>query len=1829
MFVGIEKFTKGWIPTEWELLSPGFQILENMKVNEQGQLVSAVIKNYPTKENVDIDISDTVGLFMVNGEVYGGTNKGLIYKVEDSSVLRAEIASKVKRHAIVGKPLRPNTKYFYSSDSYFNYTIFSDHKGIYTVDKSKNIEGIGVLKPDISKYLFSWTAKDLGLKNQIFSSRSFRSPAWRSQTFTRPESTSVKLNATPGDSGYLGAIYPKDIRALDTNFRNFGIGVNGSVIENDHGDSFRMTIELSFLPSRNPAIGVDRNFIELRFLHAEDGIDLNSSKEDFENKSYVIYTYKVAVDDAILDFWWNSWNLYDEKRDLVLDIPRRDFQLERIPGKEFDWSNVNSFLLLVKFPKNKHTDSTGIFGANIKRVTTDDFIILKGDAGFHHITKSLTGSYSYRMVYHRKLDDYTSYSETSDESSFKVNDKVVLVREKESPSRSWVPDVDVTHVDLYRKKLNDDLTERDVLGESYHLVGTKKVTDSLIVFVDNMLDNVAVSQPTLNLYNIRAPSEVRDIVGNFFGRTVYMTQDKIYLSQIEDPGLVDSRNIYDVSSRDREINYWITKVGAAALLVGTSEDIYEITGTGVITGEYNTDLTIRPLGVDQPPISSIKLVYQDSVIYMAKSSIRAYNKSRSVFLSKDLDYLFRDHGDLNTWDCTGIERVKNEIFFCFKKYICVYQPEIDSWYKITTKGKYIKGDFYSTGSKNYSIHETLRYADQEYLNLKCRSHRFAGNNLLDRYHIEVPHILGNIAGPRTNLKIYNEDNDIMVWQDFPFLFSNIWPKEASSTDRYGSSFYFTVDSATYTIFNVSALGLKVTPVRPDHESFVTEPITLDTSEFKHIHHIPITLDLGKGIVTIAEKGSSTLTWSFVGDNSGPKIYQLDFPQNDNRRQSVTFVIRTDKTNALITTEEQRKSRFVFHSIGRPVLRAPLEPVTVKEYQTGWLNFGTNALKHVDYMTFRIGPDANDVTVKVWLDDDPGYPTSIVSSAKQEVGRVPIGKPFRLAKLSFNSTGSGFKLYGNNGDITPVYSRDFQSTRHLIFTTPTTNFGTPIPKKVDSVNITIHVVNEIINAYLIIDGVKKTTLIALAKTKGIVNVNIPVNESLTDLAIEFRSRDISSAGEGFYLYGNITPFYGKELDRPLIKEFDTGELNFNNSSAKDFHYITYRLDIPSGTVSAKIYVDGTLNKTVVLASSTGIKTYSIILNEIGTDIRAVFTASATFRYYGEPTPVYRSSLPNAIQRKYYEITYPDPDRRLISNFLILIQGNFKYTIKSDGVSYGTGTIDTEGRISKVTLPMTKFSFYKDTYTIVLESANTNVFFKYYQMFDPIIESPEIVNYTTKVHLSEIYDYGSEAQKKIDFIKVRMNTYEKRIIFRPYIDGVAGRRQWINTGDIGSSLFTEIKLDLSKDKAGTRFQYLFQGQQPFLLKQIEDPVFVYKDPVWQTNYLIQASNFGYPFPKEFDTISLEIDTGAVDSTVEIMTILGGAESFSTHTINTNKHETVVIPINRTGTSLGIEIKGNFSLKSIGDPIFSTVDKPERRSYLVTPSTNYGTANKKHIDSVPAVLRTFGTNVVVYMRADGVRTKIATLNSTAIKTFSLPVNTSAVDFAFDFRSSKNFEFYALLDPIYAKELDIPVLRKNYTIGPSNFGIPTLKKIDSIPIIIHTFSEDVQVTPTIDGTTYSTLNISSSDVKTVSIPFDGGVYGIDFSFKLVGTEEFEFHALLDPVILETFEMPKTKDLVGPLVAKDNMWFRKFFITVWPLSNNVKWSLSVDGEDDVDSGTIITEMNKLKTYEIDFIKGIKGQVAYLHFSSTAKFYRSDVDLRVSEGGRSNNFKVIRPRRTQ
>lgn len=337
--------------------------------------------------------------------------------------------------------------------------------------------------------------------------------------------------------------------------------------------------------------------------------------------------------------------------------PVSDYYFIQFPATDTQWNlgvNVWSILQVkrgdfTKIGNNSNLDWNNIIGIRVTFFTSSAIFVAFRSLIFEGGTGQLNGRYQYLQVNVHNDNGRLSPSPVSVKS-------LEIIAESQSitvliiiPTKWFQSPTEVNEIWIYRRNL-------DTQSVFYFVARRLDISN----FVDDVSDRDAVfgiddlpdfAHHKANFFRIHPPDNIVMMEGMYYDRISFMTSDKLFLSEAKNIDAVDSRHIFDVSGQRSEKNLWIKKIPGTGLLLGTTNDIYELRGTGIVLEDGTIDFSITPLGVSNPPISAAICSQDNFIVYMSNDGWRALTGTGSENITGHTHLLY------NEQDRFGIEAV--------------------------------------------------------------------------------------------------------------------------------------------------------------------------------------------------------------------------------------------------------------------------------------------------------------------------------------------------------------------------------------------------------------------------------------------------------------------------------------------------------------------------------------------------------------------------------------------------------------------------------------------------------------------------------------------------------------------------------------------------------------------------------------------------------------------------------------------------------------------------------------------------------------------------------------------------------------------------------------------------------------------------------------------------------------------------------------------------------------------------------------------------------------------------------------------------------------------
>lgn len=361
--------------------------------------------------------------------------------------------------------------------------------------------------------------------------------------------------------------------------------------------------------------------------------------------------------------------------------------------------------------------------------------------------------------------------------------------------------------------------------------------------------------------------------------------------------------------------------------------------------------------------------------------------------------------------------------------------------------------------------------------------------------------------------------------------------------------------------------------------------------------------------------------------------------------------------------------------------------------------------------------------------------------------------------------------------------------------------------------------------------------------------------------------------------------------------------------------------------------------------------------------------------------------------------------------------------------------------------------------------------------------------------------------------------------------------------------------------------------------------------------------------------------------------GIPQFSTTFVEELVLDMADFPTLRTAKTYQILIDGPVSDLKITSFGISYDLHPLPLTFLRIQDTNYGTAARKRISSIPFQIDTLGNNVNFRPIIDGAPQFDMTVVSTRKQTFDYQFQLNGtgmdidfgVDYGYEIDSTNNipFEFYGFTE---IKNIEIlPEASKTLVIPVTNFGTPNKKRVRVWPFVIDPLGGIVNFVPIVDGVSLPQLNhtFDHEGKRTVFVHYTEDVFGVDYSGIMTGSGPFELWKVEQPTVVEVLPIEKRFDQVGPEELFKLGKILEFEIRLLPFGNLIPYRFFYNDDSEL-HGDIEVVSGKEATYFVKVPKGTTMNVVRIEIGPTDfDFHRHYLRLKVNRSGRDTESEWV------
>ena len=1080
----------------------------------------------------------------------------------------------------------------------------------------------------------------------------------------------------------------------------------------------------------------------------------------------------------------------------TLKVKRSDFQ--RIgTHPNLDWKDVE--YIFISFDQ----DGTGIYNFNDLKFTC----------------QFLTGqSYYYATQNVANLGTYVAKSPLSDKSVViePIGGQIrILV---DNPFIGDDTDPQINEVWLFRRAS----TVQDVIPidsapilDTWYRVGVLNPLVSL-EFQDTMTDedalelNIKTSVTLISVKDIK--EEIIGIVSGYYDRTLYLTSKYVYISEQLNPDSVDSINILKFEGGEISQNLWIVKSSLGVILIGTTQEIFEISGTMVDMPDGSIDLTVKPLGISYPPLSYEVEVYSNSVYYMAKDGLRiiAPGGQSDILTSPSLDLLFQDESRY------GISPINIKPKHIERYPIAVTQTHIFISLPFTDNSRNVIDLNLSTKTFTYRTTSPQSFfVEEDGTILAGYGYNGDVGNYLREFNVGKKYddtvgqvvrfwtVFDDNTQPRNRKDVFT----LKVTADSGDKPLSIWiAKDGDSiNDIYLGDYYFNgITEQLIVLAGVILPGksyqLKIGGF--DLDVCKIYNFTIEYNPFPeqlNAYRIP-----NDNLGTFARKRFTN--HAFVIDTLGNSVNYT--PIVDGVSLSGSSVNFTGKRTFVHYFKSETigtdiggflsGNTFEFYGLNLEEIVSEKLPTPVKFLIIPATDYGEpNRKRHSSYK-FQINTRGYQVRFTPRLDGVDKTSLDFSTSEKLTVeyffdsDTIAIDIGGTLESL----TDKEFEFYG----VIKPQDIEILPPRLKYFLIPPNNYGQPNRKRHSSFKFQINTNGFNVTFTPILDGINGSPLVINTPSKQTVEYFFTSDT----IAIEMGGSLVGTSE--FEFYGVIVPqeveLLPARLNFFLIPPNDYGEPNRKRFSSFKFQINTNGLPVVFTPI-----IDG-VNQTPSTHITSGKKTVEHFFESdtTGIDIGGSLSGNI-FEFYGVVKPQQIELLPPRLH--YFLIPpndYGKPNRKRHSSYKFQINTNgvnVRFTPIIDGVSKTPLDFNT---ISKQTV---EYFFTSDTFGIDIGGSLlslTGEEFEFYGVITP--QDIEVLPPRLKEFRIPESNYGIASRKRIRTMPLELNTNGYDVTFTPIVDGVMGTPSTLNSLS-RQTLFHYFESDVF----GVDFSGELVGIQPF--------------------------------------------------------------------------------------------------------------------------------------------------------------------------------------------------------------------------------------------------------------------------------------------------------------------------------------------------------------------------------------------------------------------------------
>jgi len=985
---------------------------------------------------------------------------------------------------------------------------------------------------------------------------------------------------------------------------------------------------------------------------------------------------------------------------------------------------------LVRFGDDQTKTWYNVIGVRFMVVATEDATVKFGDIKFTGGQYGqLNGVYNYIQVDVCNTGTYLAKSPASDpgwvSSNFGNDITVINGSVTIRPVRN---DINTTDHWIFRKSASDlgidpstGLSLNTSSLNQYYYVGQVPRGS---IFVDTLSDEEVLQLnadgsllPNLYLQTLNTADptdamsdDIFAIEGIYRERVLYMTASVVYLSDRLNPDAIDTRYTLKPSGDPGEKNLWLKKLTNNTLILATTKDLYEISGTLLDLPDGTVDVTLIPIGEATPPLSVDCCKYDNGIYYIAGDGLRVTTGSNSANVSPQLRHFFQNsvvvaaarttavHGvpTVAIYNGVGVNysiaAAHNRIYFVVplqdgtrrvfvfdlvtKTYSLLFTDPVKLY--TTVAGEVVA----SYGNPSYSIYlldsiPGYGVGGEPILPFKFRTVFDANQQPRNRKDTFTLKLTLDTGGRNVSVDIQKNGTGVSeidepTWTNLGYVSANgpqtVYLSLSAAAITLGFRYALQLsDVSGVSTFKLYEATIEYEP-RPEQLNYLRIlPTNLGTITRKRWTAFAFVIDTLGATVSFTPYIDNVAWGTAASISTGTKLTQVFYFE--------TEAIGTD-IGGIFTSSS---GVFEFYGVNLEECVSEKLPSPTKFLIIPPNNYGTpNRKRHSSYK-FQINTRGSNVTFTPIVDGSSYSTSTINTSSKQTVAHYFPQVPGDVVGVDIGGTLSGSSPFEFYGAVIPQTIETLPDRLDFL-RIPNSNFGLAARKRIRTISLILDTRGAAVTFTPYVDGV--ATLPATS-----------FNTTTRQTVYHYFLSDVIGVDFGGILQGgSVTPFefYGFGTPEnveamPLPSEYYViPPENYGTPNRKRHTSIKFQINTRGYTTVFKPIIDGVEYAQAIYNTTTKqtVEYFFPAGDVIGIDIGGTILGSGPFEFYGIVTPQTVEVLPDRL--KYFRIpnsNFGAAARKRIRTLPMVIDtrgSDVTFTPIVDGSSYPTTTLNTNAK-----------------------------------------------------------------------------------------------------------------------------------------------------------------------------------------------------------------------------------------------------------------------------------------------------------------------------------------------------------------------------------------------------------------------------------------------------------------------------------------------------------------------------------------------------------------------